>query len=282
VQLRPGDIVVSTSAKAGTTWMQRILSLLLFGTDPLPDVLSKVSPWIDCRYTDPLDEVVTRIEAQEHRRFLKTHLPVDALPFDEKVRYIVVGRDTRDVFMSLWNHYRNYTEAMYAATAAGDPPGGPLPRCPDDLRWLWTQWLTRSSFPWESDGWPFWSHHYHATAWWEFRELENILLVHYNDLQADLEGEMRRVADHVGIDVAEESWPALVEAARFDAMKADGANLLGPMDRFAGGPNSFLYKGSNGRWRSALTPADLGLYDAVASDLDPALRAWLETGRKGQ
>jgi hypothetical protein len=73
-----------------------------------------------------------------------------------------------------------------------------------------------------------------------------------------------------------------VEAARFDAMKADGANLLGPMDRFAGGPNSFLYKGSNGRWRSALTPADLGLYDAVASDLDPALRAWLETGRKGQ
>ena len=282
MQLRPGDIVVSTSAKAGTTWMQRILSLLVFGTSPLPDVLSKVSPWIDCRYTDPLDEVVARIEAQEHRRFLKTHLPVDALPFDEKVRYIVVGRDTRDVFMSLWNHYRNYTEVMYEATAAGDPPGGPLPRCPDDLRWLWAQWLTRSSFPWESDGWPFWSHHYHAAAWWEFRALENVLLVHYNDLQTDLEGEMRRVADYVGIDVAEESWPALVAAAGFEAMKSDGARLLGPMDRFAGGPNSFLYQGSNGRWRSALTPVDLGLYDALASDLDPALRNWLEHGRKGQ
>ncbi|HZI39338.1 MAG TPA: sulfotransferase domain-containing protein [Acidimicrobiia bacterium] len=282
VSLRPGDIVVSTSAKAGTTWMQRILSLLVFGTGPLPDVLSKVSPWIDCRYTDPLDEVVARIEAQEHRRFFKTHLPVDALPFDEKVRYIVVGRDTRDVFMSLWNHYRNYTEVMYAAIAAGDPPGEPLPRCPDDLRWLWTQWLTRSSFPWESDGWPFWSHHYHAAAWWEFRALENVLLIHYNDLQRDLEGEMRRVADHVGIDVAEESWPALVAAAGFEAMKTDGARLLGPMDRFAGGPDSFLYKGFNGRWRSALTPADLGLYDAVVSGLDPALRAWLEDGRKGQ
>jgi aryl sulfotransferase len=184
--------------------------------------------------------------------------------------------------MSLWNHYRNYTEVMYAAIAAGDPPGGPLPRCPDDLRWLWTQWLTRSSFPWESDGWPFWSHHYHAAAWWEFRALENVLLVHYNDLQRDLEGEMRRVADHVGIDVAEEAWPALVAAAGFDAMKSDGASLLGPMDRFAGGPNSFLYKGTNGRWRSALTPADLGLYDAVVSGLDPALRVWLEDGRKGQ
>ena len=131
---RPGDIVVSTSAKAGTTWMQRIVSLLIFGTGPLPDFLSRVSPWIDCRYTEPLDDVVARIDAQEHRRFLKTHLPVDALPFREDVRYIVVGRDTRDVFMSLWNHYRNYTDEMYAATSAGDPPGGPLPRCPDDLR----------------------------------------------------------------------------------------------------------------------------------------------------
>jgi hypothetical protein len=54
------------------------------------------------------------------------------------------------------------------------------------------------------------------------------------------------------------------------------------MDRFAGGPNSFLYKGTNDRWRAAMTPADLGLYDAVASRLDPALRAWLEGGRSGQ
>ena len=113
--------------------MQRILSLLIFGTGPLPDVLSRVSPWIDCRYVDPLDEVVDRIEAQPHRRFLKTHLPLDALPFDEGVRYVVVGRDTRDVFMSLWNHYRSYTDVMYELTAAGDAPGGPLPRCPDDL-----------------------------------------------------------------------------------------------------------------------------------------------------
>jgi aryl sulfotransferase len=186
------------------------------------------------------------------------------------------------VFMSLWNHYRNYTEMMYAATAAGDPPGEPLPRCPEDLRWLWSQWLTRSSFPWENDGWPFWSHHYHAAAWWEFRALENILLVHYNDLHTDLEGEMRRVADHVGIDVAEESWPARVAAARVAAMKAAGATLLGPMDRFAGGSDSFLYKGTNGRWRAVLTPEDLALYEAAVASLDRGLRVWLEAGRSGQ
>jgi aryl sulfotransferase len=278
VRHRPGDIVVSTSAKAGTTWMQRILSLLVFGTGPLPDVLGKVSPWIDRRFVEPIEEVVAYIEAQRHRRFLKTHLPVDAFPFDEQVRYIVVGRDTRDVFMSLWNHYSNYNEAMYAAVAAGDPPGEPFPRCPDDLRGLWSQWITRASFEWESDGWPFWSHHYHASAWWPFRHLENVLLVHYNDLLADLEGEMRRVAEHVGIEVPEESWPALVDAAGFESMKGDGARILGPMDKFVGGTDTFLHKGSNGRWRGALTAEDLALYDAAAARLDPAVRAWLEGG----
>ena len=259
--------------------MQRILSLLIFGTGPLPDVLFRVSPWIDCRYMEPLDEVIARIEAQSHRRFLKSHLPLDALPFDEDVRYVVVGRDTRDVFMSLWNHYRGYNDVMYELLAALDPPGGPLPRCPDDVRWLWSQWMTRGSFDWEADGWPFWSHHYHVASWWAFRELENILLVHYNDLLADLESEIRRVADHVGIAVAEESWPALVEAARFETMKTDGVRLLGPMERFRGGTDSFLYKGSNDRWRDVLTDEDLQLYETAAASLDPGLRAWLEGGR---
>jgi aryl sulfotransferase len=142
--------------------------------------------------------------------------------------------------------------------------------------------MTRGSFPWEEDGWPFWSHHHHAASWWEFRHLENILLVHYNDLQADLDGEMRRVAADLGIPVAEESWPELVEAARFESMKGDAARLLGPMIRFAGGADAFLYKGSNGRWRDVLTPDDLALYDAAAARLDPELRAWLEGGRSGE
>lgn len=33
------------------------------------------------------------IEAQTHRRFLKSHLPMDALPIYDEVRYIHVARD---------------------------------------------------------------------------------------------------------------------------------------------------------------------------------------------
>ena len=78
---------------------------------------------------------------------------------------------------------------------------------------------------------------------------------------------MRRVAAHVGHSVAEESWPALVEAARFESMKRDAARLLGPMDKFVGGPDAFLYKGSNGRWREALTRAE------AMPSLDPDAKA---------
>ena len=94
VTLRPGDVVISTSMKAGTTWMQRIMSLLVFGPGPLPAPLVALSPWIDAAFLGDVDDVVATIEAQEHQRFLKSHLPFDALPYDRAVRYVYVGRDT--------------------------------------------------------------------------------------------------------------------------------------------------------------------------------------------
>lgn len=278
---RPGDVVISTSVKAGTTWMQRILSLLVFGPGDLPCSLWEVSPWLDQRFIEPVEDVLERLEAQEHRRFIKSHLPLDALPYHEEVRYIVVGRDTRDVFMSLWNHYRAYTQTVYELLDAADPEAGPMPRCPDDARRFWRDWITRTSFPWEPDGWPFWSHHYHAASWWPHRRLDNVLLVHFNDLLRDLDGEMRRVAEFCGIDADPERWPELVEAARFDAMKADASKLLPRAEiAFDGGPERFIYKGTNGRWRDVLAPEDLELYeDAASQALPPDARRWLESGR---
>src|SRR5207253_2888196 len=167
------------------------------------------------------EPLIERLERQEHRRFVKSHLPLDALPYFPEVRYIWVARDTRDVFMSLWNHYSSHTEVAYEQIAAGDPVGGPFPRCPDDPRDFWRSWITRASFPWESDGWPWWSHHYHAASFWPYRHLPNLLAVHYNDLLADLDGQIGRVARFLGIDVTEADWPALVAAARFDAMREE-------------------------------------------------------------
>jgi aryl sulfotransferase len=244
-----------------------------------------MSPWIDLRVV-PVDLVLDTVESQEHRRFVKTHLPFDALPYYADARYIFVARDTRDVFMSLFNHYHSHTDGAYEMFASDDPEGGPLPRCPDDPREFWRSWITRGAFRWEDDGWPYWSHHYHASSYWEHRNLPNLLIVHYNDLTADLGGEMRRVAHYLDIDVDERDWPDLVEAARFDAMKReaiaddDAGTSMAP-HIWKEGAASFFYKGTSGRWRDVLTDEDLELYEVAVERLDPELRAWLERGTAG-
>ena len=111
-----------------------------------------------------VDDVVATIEAQQHQRFLKSHLPFDAPPYDPAVRYICVGRDTRDVFMSVFNHYSGYTELTYSLLDAAGGADNPMPRCPATERELWADWMTRSLFESETDGWPFWSHHHHAAV----------------------------------------------------------------------------------------------------------------------
>jgi aryl sulfotransferase len=85
---RAGDIVISTRSKTGTTWVQMICALLIFQTPDLPAGLGQLSPWLDF-LTSPRDEVYARLAAQEHRRFIKTHTPLDGIPFDRRATYIV-------------------------------------------------------------------------------------------------------------------------------------------------------------------------------------------------
>ena len=99
---REGDIVISTRSKSGTTWVQMICALLVFQTPQLPAPLAELSPWLDHEIT-PLDEVVRRLEAQPHRRFVKTHTPLDGVVIDGRATYIVVARDPRDMYISLYH-----------------------------------------------------------------------------------------------------------------------------------------------------------------------------------
>ena len=119
---RPGDIVVSTSAKAGTTWVQVICGLLIFQNPEPTAPLDDLSPWFDLRLTPPA-VTVPLLEAQTHRRFIKSHLPMDGIPYYDDMRYIVVGRDTRDVFMSWVKHLENmapHSIAMFNAKSGAE------------------------------------------------------------------------------------------------------------------------------------------------------------------
>jgi aryl sulfotransferase len=282
---RADDIVIATYPKCGTTWMQRIVALLIFQT-PEPRPVMDISAWIDRRFPEPVDTVLARIQAQPHRRFLKSHLPLDGLPIYDKVKYIHVARDGRDACMSFHNHATAFTpqtlDRLNSAGLADEAVGRPYPAAPADPAEFFHRWITRGEVPGHEDGSPTVSFFHFERSWWAARRRPNVLLVHFNDLKADLCGEMRRVAAFLGIAVAAERWPALAAAAGFEAMRRDGQVLMsGVANMFEGGSRRFFNKGTNERWRGVVHQDDLALYKAKSEALlSPANAAWVSRGRR--
>jgi aryl sulfotransferase len=280
----PDDIVIGTSAKCGTTWMQQIVSLLVFQS-PEPRDIQTESPWIDMRVR-PIEEVTERIETQTHRRFLKTHLEFDALPIYDGVRYIHVARDGRDAFVSWYNHSRHYTpmaaEVQSAAGLADETIGKPMPLPGESIREFFQVWMTDGPDARLANDFPAQRYFEIEKSYWAERRRPSLLLVHYNDLLANLNGEMRRTAGFLGIDVSESKWPGLVEAAGFKFMRAHGATLMPrAIQGWDKGAERFLNEGTNGRWRTVLAPEDVALYEArVRRELSPNLARWLEHGSR--
>ena len=277
---RPGDIIISTSYKTGTTWMQTIVANLIFQDGVFPAAVSVMSPWLDMAMP-PLEQVVQSIEAQTHRRFIKAHLPLDGLPYFETARYIVVGRDIRDVIMSLWNHHNGYSDqskAMFTQRAAS--LGLEFPAYLKDIHEFCQLTINKGSFEWESSGFPYWSHLHHAQTWWDYRHLPNILLTHYTDLLADPEGQIRRIAKHLNIALNEELLPGILHRISFGGMKENFNAIMPEANQFwNGGSATFMNKGTNGNWRGVLTEQELAqCRAAVERELSPDCAEWLELG----
>jgi aryl sulfotransferase len=271
-KFRDDDIIISTCAKSGTTWMQQIISQLLFDGATDQDTQA-MSPWIDFRLP-PKEVKLPAVEAQTHRRFVKTHLPVDALVYSPKAKYIYIGRDGRDVLWSLYNHHSMGNQAMY--DGLNNSPGrvGPPFEPPNpDIREYWHTWLAE-------DGVPYWSLWENVRTWWEIRSLPNVLMVHFDVLKKNMPAEIRRIAKFLEIPIDESNWDTIVEHCTFDWMKEHGEKIV-PLGGalWKGGTKTFINKGTNGRWRETLTAAESAEYEARAvAELGPECARWLATG----
>ena len=271
---RKSDIVIATWVKSGTTWMQQIVGQLLFdGSEGLP--ILDISPWLDLRI-QPKDDIFEMLECQTHRRFVKTHLPADALVISPDVQYIFVGRDGRDAVWSWHHHHSLFNDAAYDAfNKTPGLVGPPLQKPEADVVKYFRNWLA-------NDGSPIWPFFSNIRSWWAIRDLPNVMLVHFNDLKADLPGQMQRIAGFLDIEVEASRWPVLVEHCTFDYMKKHADSLTPMLEQMLlGGGKEFINKGTNARWRDALSEQDINSYEKMAlRELGPECARWIATGER--
>jgi hypothetical protein len=284
-RFRDGDVVITTPPKCGTTWTQHLCAMLVLDTTELPGPLAELSPWLDM-LTSPLDEVVALLEAQEHRRVIKTHTPLDGLPLDDRVTYVAVGRDPRDVSLSWANHRANIDlDALMAArmaavglddlTSLGPMPPEP-PEDPVERFWQWAE-AEDGGF----QGPPLVAIVDQLLQAWRARHERNVSLFHYTDLERDLPAQVRRLADVLGITVAEERVAAVAAAASFERMR-ERADVLAPDvgHRIWRSNGAFFHRGASGQWRELLDADGLKRYDervrALSDDVD--FTTWLHGG----
>lgn len=270
---RPGDIVISTRSKSGTTWMQMICALLVFRSPDLPAPLAELSPWLDW-LVEPLDEVLGRLETQQHRRFIKTHTPLDGLPLDGRATFLVVGRHPLDMAVSLYHQGANLDrERILELTSEPDEVADDSPTPPLG-EWL-MQWIEWSGSPAESlDSLPgvMW----HLTDAWQRRDSDNVVLVHFDDLLGDLAGEMHRLAEVLEFDIDDALIEKLAPAATFDSMKANSSMLAPDRGGVLKDRAKFFRRGRSGAGKELLDTAAIDAYMTRVNDLAPNdLLDWL-------
>ncbi len=268
---RRGDVFICVPPKSGTTWMQTICGLLIFGAPDAQIAYPEVSPWIDFRLSSKtIEERLAELSSQTHKRFIKSHSPLDGVPYFDDCTYIVVHRHPLDVHFSMWHHVHNmhldHLDHLYT----------------DDVSANFEAFLANSI---EEEGLDqpslaLIAHHMKTAR--AMAHLPNVHLFHYNTLSRDLSGEMQRVAAAIGVSHPREVFEALVLAATFKSMKANAA-LTAPGAK--GGlykdndPSVFFNSGKGRKWEGKLDAAQIGAYDRkIATLLDPADVRYLETG----
>lgn len=282
--LRPGDIVISTPPKSGTTLMQMLCALLIFDGPDFPAPLEQVSPWLDMSIR-PVTEVFASLAAQTHRRVIKTHTPLDGLPLHDEVTYLVVGRDPRDVAISWEHHAANMDFELFLklrSAAIGNADLADLPQrtlpSPDPVE-RFQRFITE-----DMQGGPptLASVLHHLDTGWQRQHAANVTLFHYSDLTGNPTSELLRLATILGVPSAQERARELVAETSLERMRARALEIAPSASRGTWKDvQAFFRNGGSGEWQDRVSSADVSMYEArVAALVGPDLAAWAHGGRR--
>ncbi len=230
------------------------------------------------------------LDTQQHRRFIKSHTPLDGLAFDERVTYLCIGRDPRDVALSWDNHLDNLDiQALIALrdnAVGSDGLAELLQRQAEGMKRLETEserfwyWVENDLAITDSVGGLAFTLH-HLGSFYAERGRPNVEMLHYGDFKADLEGQMRRLADKLGIGVEADQWSVLVQAATFESMKARSAKVApNATESIWHDQDRFFHRGFSGQWNHVITDETSArrYRERVAQLADDNLSKWVHQG----
>ena len=238
---RPSDVIITPYGKCGTTWLQQIFHTLRTRGDLDFDDISRVVPWIETSTIAGLD-----IEAPQRAepRGFKSHLDWGKVP--KGARYIVSFRNPHDACVSFYH----FLEGWFF-----EPGAIPLEAFAQTD-------VARVAM--ETD---YWSH---LVSWWAERDNPDVLVLAYEQMNADPEGTIRRVAAFSGIPLDDELLALTLERSSFDFMLAHKDRFDDLLMRTAsearcnlppGSDSAKVRKGGSGQGKAELTPALIALLD---------------------
>ncbi|MGR3659741.1 MAG: sulfotransferase domain-containing protein [Paracoccaceae bacterium] len=267
---RPDDVFVCTPPKSGTTWMQSICGMLIFEDADVNPGMETVSKWIDSKYNDE-DEMLATLGAQEHRRYIKTHTPLDGILYDRDCSYIAVHRHPIDVHFSGRKHIENMKSDVLDHLISGD------------VNETFQRFVNEPHSNTQNEGSTLEIIVHHFKSFSDWQRLENIHLFHYADMLRDLKGSVQRLSSIFGYDYDDELIADFVEAATFTNMKKDAAKYA-PAARTDHWKDEaqFFESASCNKWEGVLNEESLASYDMRMGELlTPKERTWLEFGSAG-
>ena len=187
---RPTDVVIAPYGKCGTTRLQQIFHTLRTGGDMDFEDISGVVPWIETAAVLGID---LNADQRAEPRGFKSHLAHDALPPGAKG--LVSLRDPKDALVSFYR----FMEGWFIEPGAVS------------IEQFAGMYLHRTVIG------SYWGH---LLSWWKVRHDPNVLLLSYEQMIAEPEASIRRVAAFCGLPQDETLLALALERSSIDFMLA--------------------------------------------------------------
>jgi aryl sulfotransferase len=267
---RPGDVFVCTPPKSGTTWMQTICGMLIFSDPAVNPGIGTTSRWLDSKFNDE-EEVLGFLEAQTHRRYIKTHTPLDGITYDDNCIYLAVYRHPIDVFFSGQNHMKKMKGDHFSHLIV------------DDINEGFQKFVSQPTSVTQDIGDTLESLANHYLSYAKWRSLPNIHIFHYAEMTRDLRHTISAVSEVLDCGVEDELIDNITSAATFSNMKKNATKYAPSADREIWKDNAqFFESGTSNKWEGVLNELSLSMYNNRMSELlAPSDQTWFEFGARG-